>query len=326
LEANRVNPDSGTPYGNLVEYYCRLNRFGEAKATYQRALAHNLDVPDLHTYRYGVAFLEGDAQEMQHQTDWFAGKLGLEDISLSFQSDTEAFSGHLAKARELSQRAMDSADRADEKETAAKRELNAALREAEFGNLAQARRQTADALALSSARSARILAALVLARTGDTDRAQKMADELQTQNPLDTKINFYWQPVIRAAIQISHKNPGKAIEILQATEAYELGVPGPLPEIGALLYPAFLRGEADLMLHEGRAATTEFQKFLDNRSMVINSPLGPLARLELARVYAMQHDAAKAKAAYQDFLTLWKDADPDIPILKQAKTECAKLP
>jgi eukaryotic-like serine/threonine-protein kinase len=325
LEANRLNPDSGIAYGNLVEYYCRLNRLGEAKATYQRALAHNLDVPDLHIYRYGVAFLESDAQEMQRQADWFAGKLGLEDISFSFQSDTEAFSGHLAKARELSQRAMDSAQRAGEKETAAKRELNAALREAEFGNLAQARSQTSIALALSSARSARILAALVLARTGDTDRAQKMADELQAQNPLNTKINFYWQPVIRAAIQISRKNPGKAIELLQATVPYELGVPGPLPEIGALLYPAYLRGEADLMLHEGRAAIAEFQKFLDNRSMVINSPLGPLVRLELARIYAMQGDAAKAKAAYQDFLTLWKDADPDIPILKQAKTEYAKL-
>jgi hypothetical protein len=220
---------------------------------------------------------------------------------------------------------MDSAQRAGEKETAAKRELNAALREAEFGNLAQARSQTSIALALSSARSARILAALVLARTGDTDRAQKMADELQAQNPLNTKVNFYWQPVIRAAIQISRKNPGKAIELLQATVPYELGVSGPLPEIGALLYPAYLRGEADLMLHEGRAAIAEFQKFLDNRSMVINSPLGPLARLELARAYVMQNDTAKAKAGYQDFLTLWKDAEPDIPILKQAKTEYAKL-
>jgi eukaryotic-like serine/threonine-protein kinase len=325
LEANRLNPDSGIPYGNLVEYYCRLNRFGEAKEIYQRALARHLDVPDLHIYRYGVAFLEGDAQEIQRQTDWFAGKLGLEDIALSFQSDTEAFSGHLAKARELSERAIDSAQRAGEKETAAKRELNAALREAEFGNLAQARRQTSDALGLSSARSARILAALVLARTGDTDRAQKMADELREQNPLNTKINFYWQPVIGAAIQISRKNPRKAIEILQPTVPYELGVAGPLPEIGVLLYPAYIRGEADLMLHEGRAATAEFQKFIDNRSMVINSPLGPLARLELARVYAMQGDAAKARAAYRDFLILWKDADPDVPILKEAKTEYGKL-
>jgi hypothetical protein len=225
----------------------------------------------------------------------------------------------------LSQSAMDSAQRAGEKETAAKRELNAALREAEFGNPVQARSQTSVALALSSARSARILAALVLARAGDPDRAQKMADELQTQNPLNTKINFYWEPVIRAAVQISRNNPGKAIEILHATETYELGVPGPLPEIGVLLYPAYLRGEADLMLHEGRAATAEFQKFLDNRSMVINSPLGPLARLKLARAYAMQHDVGKAKAAYQDFLTLWKDADPDIPILREAETEYGKL-
>ena len=129
---------------------------------------------------------------------------------------------------------------------------------------------------------------------------------------------------MRAAIQVSRRNPGKAIEILQATVPYELGVPGPLPEIGALLYPVYLRGQADLMLREGRAAADEFQKFLDNRSMVINSPLGPLARLELARAYAMQHDAAKAKAAYQDFLTLWKDADPDIPILKEAQAEYAK--
>ena len=325
LEANRLNPDSGIPYGNFVEYYCRLNRFGEAKEIYQRARAHNLDVPDLHIYRYGVAFLEGDAQEMQHQADWFAGKLGLEDVSLSFQSDTEAFSGHLAKARELSQRALDSAQRADEKETAAKRGLNDALREAEFGNLAQARSQTSGALALSSARSVRILAALALARTGDTDRAQKMAEELQTQNPLNTKINVYWGPVIRAAIEISRKNPRKAIEILQVTLPYELGVPGPLPEIGVLLYPAYLRGQADLMLREGSAAASEFQKFPDNRSMVINSPLSPLARLQLARAYAMQHDAPKAKAAYQDFLTLWKDADPDIPLLKQAKVEYAKL-
>jgi eukaryotic-like serine/threonine-protein kinase len=325
LEANRLSPDSGIPYGNLVEYYCRLNRYGEAKAIYQRALAQNLDVPDLHIYRYGVAFLEDDAQEMQRQADWFAGKLGLEDVSLSFQSDTEAFSGHLAKARGLSQRAMDSAQRAGEKETAAKRELNSALREVEFGNPAQARNQATAALDLSSARSALILAALVLARAGDTDRAQKMADELQTQNPLNTKINFYWEPVIRAAIQISRKNPEKAIELLAATGPYELGVPGPLPEIGVLLYPAYLRGEADLMVREGRAATAEFQKFLDNRPMVINSPLGPVARLKLARAYATQHDSAKAKAAYQDFLTLWKDADPDIPILKEARTEYAKL-
>ncbi|MBV8812569.1 MAG: protein kinase, partial [Acidobacteriaceae bacterium] len=269
LEANRLGPDIGTPYGGLVEFYCRLNRLTEAKAAYQRASARHLDVPDLHTFRYGVAFLEHDAYEMRRQITWAAGKPGLEDILMSYQSDTEAFSGHLAEAQELSRRATDSAKRAGEKETAAKRELNAALREEEFGNFAESRRQALDALTISSARSVRILAALVLARTSDTDRAQTMTDELQEQNPLNTKMNSYWVPVIRAAIQISRKDARKAVQILETTIPCELGVPGPLPGIGALLYPVYLRGQADLMLYEGRAAATEFQKFIDNRSLVI---------------------------------------------------------
>jgi eukaryotic-like serine/threonine-protein kinase len=324
-EANRLGPDAGSSYEELVEYYCRLNRLGEAKAMYERALARHIDIPDLHTYRYGIAFLEHDAEEMQRQADWAMGKPGVEDVSLSFQSDTEAYSGHLAKAQELSRRATESAQRAGEKETAAKRELNAALREAEFGNLAEAHRQALDALTISPARSVQILVAMVLARTGDTNRAQKMADELQKQNPLNTKMNFYWLPVIRAAIQINRKDPRKAIEVLQPTTPYELGLAGPLPEIGALLYPVYLRGQAYLMLNEGSAATAEFQKFLDNRSMVINSPLGALALLNLARAYAIQGDASEAKAAYREFLTIWKGADPNVPVLKQANAEYAKL-
>jgi len=321
LEANRLNPDSGIPYGNLVGCYCRLNRFDEAKATYQRALARNLDYPDLHYFRYGIAFLEGDAAEMQRQIDWAAGKPGLEDVLLSYQSDTEAFAGHLEKARAFSQRAVDSAHRAGENETAAKRELNEALREAEFGNAAQARSETAAALALASTRSSRILAAASLARTGDWAGAQKLADELEKQNPLNTKIIGYWLPTIRAAIEISRKNPAKSIEVLQAAAPYELGVAGPQPEIGALLYPVYLRGQAYLLLHQGAAAAAEFQKFLDHRTIAINCPLGVLARLGLARAYALQGEAAKARAAYQEFLTLWKGADSDIPVLKQAKAE-----
>jgi len=324
-EANRLNADSGIPYGNLVAYYCRLNRLGDAKAAYQAAVARNLDYPDLHYFRYGVAFLEGDAAEMQRQTEWASGKLGQEDVLFSYQSDTEAYSGHLGKARELSLRAVDSARRAGENETAAKRELNEALREAEFGNAAQARGETAAALALSSTRSARVLAALALARAGELARAQSLADELQRQNPLNTKMNGYWLPTIRAAIEIGRKNPAKAVEILQVAAPYELGVPGPQPEIGVMIYPAYLRGQAYLMLHQGGAAAAEFQKFQNHRTMVINCPLGALAHLGLARAYAMQGDTAKARAAYHDFLTLWKDADPEIPVLRQAKTESLHL-
>ena len=325
LESSRLNPDSGTPYANLVADYGRLNRLGEAKAAYQLATSRKLEYPSLHSNRYGVAFLEGDVEEMQRQADWATGNPEAQGILLSAQSDTESFSGRLGKARELSKRAVDSARRASEKETAAEWEMNAALREAEFSNTAQARSATAAALALASTRNVQILAALALARAGDSNGTQKMADELQKQNPLNTKINGYFLPAIRAAVEINRKNPAKAIEILQVAAPYELGNPDPDPVVGAMMYPVYERGQAYLLLHQGSAAAAEFQKFLDHRGVVVNCPLGALARLGLARAYAMQGDAAKAKAAYQDFLTLWKDADPDIPILIAAKAEYAKL-
>ncbi len=325
LEALRLNPDSAVVYANLVSAYSHLYRLGEAKTAYERALARKLDSPKLHYNRYGVAFLEGDAAEMERQSAWGAGLPGSDDILLSPQSDTEASSGHLGIARELSRRASESAQRIGEKEAAAGREMNAALREAEFGNAAQARSQTASALALDSTQGTQILAALALARAGDSDQAQKMADELEKQNPLNTTINRYWLPTIRAAIELNRQNPAKALEILQTAAPYELGEPDPAPEVGGFLYPIFVRGQAYLALRQGSAAAAEFQKFLDYRGVVINGPLGPLARLGLARAYALQGDTSKARAAYQDFLTLWKDADADIPVLIAAKAEYAKL-
>ncbi|HJY86963.1 MAG TPA: hypothetical protein VKE24_09015, partial [Candidatus Acidoferrales bacterium] len=271
---------------------------------------------------YEVAFLRGDATEMQHQVAWAAGKPEAEDLLLSSQSDTDAFSGWLARARELSRRAMESARRNDQKETAATWQMNAALREAEFGNAARARDQAASALALASTRDVQILAALALARSGDTARAGKIADELAKRFPLNTMINGYWLPTIRAAIEINRGNPAKAIELLQAAAPYDLASPAPS---GGTLYPAYMRGQAYLVLRRGSEAAPEFQKFLDHLGIVQNYPLGALAHLGLARAYAMQGDPGKARAAYQDFFTLWKDADPDIPILQQAKAEYAKL-
>jgi hypothetical protein len=307
-----------------MEYECRLGRFEEAKATYQQAVSRRLDYSDLHYYRYSVAFLERDTAEMQRQWEWAAGKPGREDVLLSTQSDTEAYSGHLAKARELSRRATDSAHNAGENETAAKRELNDAIREVEFGYPQLARDEVAAALRLSSTRSTRVLAAAVLARAGDTAQAQKIADELQKQNPLYTKIIGYWLPTIRAAIELNRHNPAKAIAILQDAAPYELGVPGPQPELGAMFYPVYLRGEAYLALHQGAAAAKEFQKFSDHRSIAINSVLAGLAPLGLARAYALQGDAAKAHAAYATFLDNWQAADSDVPILKQARAEYLK--
>jgi eukaryotic-like serine/threonine-protein kinase len=325
LESSRLNPEDAVAYANLATNYTRLNRLDEAKATYQLALSGKLDHPNLHFNQYGVAFLQGDREEMQRQVDWAIGKPGAEDGLLSYESDTEAFSGHLGKARELSRRAVDSARRAGENETAAEWEMNAALREVEFGDAAQARNATTAALALTSTRAVQILAALALARAGDSDRAQKMADELQKQYPLNTKLNAYFLPTIRAAVEINRKNPAKAIEVLELALPHELGDADPDPVDGATMYPVYVRGQAYLELGQGSAAAAQFQKFLDHRGVVVNCQLGALARLGLARSYGLQGDITKARAAYKDFLTLWSDADPGVPILISAKAEYAKL-
>lgn len=321
----RLDPANSLPYSNLVGIYCRLNRLDEAKATYQQALANKLDRPGLRYNIYGVAFLEDDVAEMKRQVDWAAGKPGVEDFLLSHQSDTEAYSGHLGKARELSRRAVESALFASQKDTAAERQMNAALREAEFGYFAEARNETESALAMASTRNIQVLAALVFARAGDSVRAEKMADELEKKNALNTKINGYWLPTIRAAIEIDRQNPSKAIEILQPAISYELGVTNPQPQVGGMLYPVYVRAQAYLMLRRGKEAAAEYQKYVDHKGVVVNCPLAALARLGLARAYVLMEDSSKASAAYQDFLALWKDADSDIPILKVARTEYEKL-
>jgi eukaryotic-like serine/threonine-protein kinase len=307
-----------------VSFYALTNRLEEAKLAYQQTLARKAETWFLHDSRFAVAFLEGDAAEMDRQLTGASDKPG-EDALLAHQSDVEAFSGHLARARDFSRRAVESAQHADEAEDAAKNQMNAALREVEFGNGARVRSETASALARSSTTNIRVLEALALARAEDSDRALKMADDLQKEDSLNTLINGYWVPIIRSAVEINRKNPEKAIQILEAAAPYELGNPVPSLAFGATLYPVYLRGEAYLLLRQGSAAGAEFQKYVDHRSVVNSYPLGALARLGLARAYAVQKDTVKARAAYQDFLTLWKDADPDIPILKEAKAEYARL-
>ena len=229
----------------------------------------------------------------------------------------------MAKAREFSRRASDSAIRSDSKETAALWQVNAALREAEFGNNEPARHGAEAALNLAPGRDVQVLAALTEARAGNPGKAEQLAQQLQKSNPLNTVLKLYWLPTIQAAIELNRGNSAQAIEILQAAAPYETG--GPPPFQLNTLYPAYLRGEAYLAAHQGSTAATEFQKFLDHGGMVANFPTGALAHLGLARAYALSGDTAKAITAYQDFLALWKDADPDIPILKEAKAEYAKL-
>ncbi len=324
LEDLRLFPGSAAAYTNLVGLYTALGRPEDAKAKYQAAVGHKVNNPFLHGNRYGVAFYEGDTAEMERQLDGAKNKPG-EDVLLSFASDTDAYYGHLGSAWEKSQRAVESARRSDANETAAEWQMNAALREAEFGNMVRARQETAAALDMAATRDVQTLAALALARSGNAVQARKIADDLAHRFSLNTMINRYWLPTIYASIEIGRNNPAKALELLRTAEQYELGTPAPQFEVGGSLYPVYVRGQAYLSLHQGAEAAAEFQKFLDHRGVAVNSPLGALARLQLGRAYALAGDKAKARSAYQDFLALWKDADPDVPILQQAKAEYAKL-
>ena len=216
--------------------------------------------------------------------------------------------------------ATEAAKRNEQKETAALWLLNAVLREIEMGNEARAREQATSALALASSRDLQILAALVLARAGDTVRAETMVDDLNKRSPLNTFLNFYWLPTIRASIELKRRHPEKAVDLLRAASAYELGSPFPLN----YLYPAYVRGEAYLQAGQGQQAAAEFQKLIQH-GIVLNFVLGALAHLQLGRAKAMMGNKEGAREAYRDFFTLWKGADPDIPVLKKAKAEFAKL-
>jgi len=322
-EAMRLEPNNVFAYANLGGAFLALNRPDDAKAMFEQAVAHKLDAGILRLVMYYLAFLRSDSAQMEEQLAWGAGKPGAEDQLLSAQSDTEAYYGRLVRARDFSRRAVDSAVRADSKETAGLWQVNAALREAEFGNLAPAKQGVTSALALAPGRDVKVLAALTLARIGDTAQAKTMVQQLEKSDPLNTVLKLYWLPTLKAAIELNGGNSGQALVFLEAAAPYELGAPP--PTIAGTLYPVYLRGKTQLMAHNGNAAQTEFQKFLDHRGLTINFPLGALADLGLARAYALSGDTAKSRTAYQDFFVLWKGADPDIPILKEAKAEYAKL-
>ena len=320
-EALRLAPDNTLNYANLGGTYVCLNRLDEAKATFDQALAQNLDTGFLRVYIYYLAFLRGNSPQMEQQVAWGAGKPGDEDLLLSAQSDTEASYGRRSKARDFSRRAVDSAVRAESKETAAFWQANAALREAELGDTASAKQGVKAALALSPGRDVKETAAIALARIGDTPQATALVGELQKSYASNALLKLYWLPTINAAIELSKGNASQALVYLEAAAPYELQNATNIN----YLYPAYVRGQAYLLAHNGTAAAAEFQKLLDHRGIVLNFVTGSLAHLQLGRAYAMAGDTAKAKSAYQDFFLLWKDADPEIPILKEAKAEYSKL-
>jgi tetratricopeptide (TPR) repeat protein/class 3 adenylate cyclase len=333
-QALRLSPGHVTPYDDLANYTLALQRFDETRQTIHEAQARKLDSFALHNALYALAFLRTDSAAMTEQQQWFAGKPE-ENHGLTLASDTEAYAGHLGRARELTKRAVGSAMRADSKETGAVWWANAAVQQAACGNAAEARQSAAEALKLApTSQGVESEAALAFAMAGDTARAESLSQDLGKRFPLDTQMQSLWLPAIQAQVALDRKSPAAALNTLQAASSIELGQIQFVNNISCL-YHVYVRGEAYLAAGQGSAAAVEFQKILDHSGIVWNCWTGALAHLGVARANALQAktsqganaDAARVRAlaAYKDFLTLWKDADLDIPILKEAKAEFAKL-
>ena len=319
-----LDPTNGATHADVVADYVYLNRLGDARAAGERALSQRLDTPKLRGKLYVMAFLQNDVSGMKLQTSWGSEKPGVEDWFMALEADTSAYSGKLREARELSRRAVATASGSAEKETAAVYESYSAVRESLMGNPVQARQHVAAALRLSGGRDVMAGAALALAFAGDVAESEARAKELVEWFPEDTLVRYNYLPTIRARLALNRNQASKAIEAVEVAAPYELGAVGDRA-FTLSLYPAYVRGQAHLVAGHGNEAAAEFQKILDHPGVVQNELIGALAHLGVARACVLQGNAPKALAAYQNFFTLWKNADPDIPILKQAKAEYAKL-
>ena len=320
---------------NLGNSLLALQRYEETRQALGSAPARAVDDYLLHLQLYGLAFLKPDPQGMAAQQEWFSHHPELEHNGLALVSDTEAYMGHVSRSRELTQQSVDSAIRADSKESAAIWQQNAALREAAFGSISEARRRAAEGLKLSpDSQGVQLEAALAYAMTGDSSQTASLMKELEKRYPLDTQVHALWLAPVRAQLALNGKNPSSALAALPEIGALEFGQISFINNISCL-YPAYIRGDAYLAAGQGARAAVEFQKILDHSGMVWNCWTGALAHLGIARAYALESRstkgadagaaAIKARTAYNDFLTLWKDADPGVPVLQQAKQEYAKL-
>ena len=335
----RLVPDIGAPYTALGNSLLCLQRFDEARQIIEEAQARKLDNDILHAALYALAFFGGDSAAMAEQQQWYASKPDLENAGLALASDTEAYGGHLGKARELTDKAVDSAIQADSKENGAVWKVNTAIAQAAYGNPAEARQSAAEALKLApTTQGVEVEAGLAFAMAGDTARAESLAHDLGKRFPLDTQMQSLWLPAIQAQLALNKKNPAAALSALQAASPIELGQIGFVNNMSCL-YHVYVRGEAYLDAGQGKESAAEFQKIIDHSGIVWNCWTGALAHLGVARANALQAkafrgqgqgadaDAARSRAlgAYKDFLGLWKDADPDVPILKEVRAEYAKL-
>jgi eukaryotic-like serine/threonine-protein kinase len=316
-ETVRLDPNSAFSYQALGSAYFGLDRFAEVKTVRQRQVALKLDSGYDHADLFVLAFLEGDTAGMQREVAWAKGKPE-EFQMLETVAEADAFTGKLQKAREAYRQAVEAAQREKFEESAARIAARQAIREAAFGNAPQARDGAVAALAMDRSRVTLPFVGIALSLAGDVTQAIAVADELSKRFPTDTLVNSLWVPTIRAEIETSRGNPRKAIESLQPVSPYQFGWE-------SRVVPNYVRGQAYLQARQGKEAATEFQQILDHRGVCGASAFCSLSHLQLGRARALAGDTAGARTAYQDFLALWKDADPDIPILKEAKAEYAKL-
>ena len=323
-EAMRLNPGVAKNYSNMIICYLHLNRLDEARAVEQDAKSRNLGSTFAHSNLYLVEFLRHDPQAMEREAEEAgAGKSNGNDSFVYNESDTAAYAGHFVQARKLTRQASDTAVRSDDKEAAAEYQAEAAVREALVGNFSLAKNQAKEVLARSNGKGVEAMAGVALGLAGDSAGATRLADDLSKRFPQDTVVRYNSLPAIRAVTALAKGDSAKAVEALANATPYELGQTTRLASF--VLYPVYLRGEAYLKTKRGAEAAAEFQKIIDHPGLVVNEPIGALAHLGLGRAYVLSRDSAKAKAEYENFLSLWKDADPDIPILNQAKAEYAKL-
>jgi tetratricopeptide (TPR) repeat protein len=325
-EALRLNPDHTPAYENLATHNIFLNRFAEAAVALQRAAERKLEVPQFLVSRYYLAFFNGNEVGMKREIDRARGNQEAEDWMSHNQAMVLARSGQMQEARIMWQHAIELAQQAGNREKAAIYQAAEAVCEAHFGNMAAAKERARAALELAKDRDVVYAAAFAPALSGDIPESQRLAKDLAKRFPEDTPVQFEYLPTLRALFALSQKVPLNAIEVLQTALPYDLAMPGTafFAKFGGL-YPVYVRGQAYLEARQGREAAAEFQKVLDHRGIVLADPIGALTHLQLGRAYVVAGDMAKAKNSYQDFLTLWKDADADLPVLKQAKAENAKL-
>jgi tetratricopeptide (TPR) repeat protein len=323
-EVLRLDPNMSYGY-TVASHYVSLNRFTEAEDMLRRAAERKLELPEMLVTRYYLAFLKGDQVGMEREIARASGEHA-EDWMAHHQALVLAYSGRMRQARTMWEHAIALAQQAGAREKVAIYETAEAVCEAHFGNQAAAKERARAALQVARGRDVEYAAAFAMALSGESSESQRLAADLEMRFPEDTPVQFEYLPTLHALSALADQAPMEAVERLQRAVPYELAMPGTafFGKFGGL-YPAYIRGEAYLAAGRGQEAAAEFQKVLNHRGIVLADPIGPLAHLQLGRAYVVSGDKAKAKSAYQDFLVLWKDADPDIPVLNQAGAEYAKL-